>query len=382
MLSVRRLSRRFPVAEGTVNALKELSFEVDPGEFFVLVGASGSGKTTLLRCVAGLDVPDGGEVSIDGRIVSSDTPPTFVPPQQRRLGMVFQSYAIWPHLTVYENVALPLREGTQRIGRGEVDRQVRKVLELVELGAMAERSATLLSGGQQQRVALARAIAVNSRMVLMDEPLSNLDARLREDVRGRIRELAKQLGSTVLYVTHDQVEAMAMADRIALLRAGELLQVGSPVELYRHPREPFIAEFFGQVNWLEGSSLGGDRVETPLGQLFVGTHAAAGQRVLLGIRPEALVPIEPDDSGKRVNAIEMRLVTSTFLGDQVQGQLALADRVLAAKGRALLAPPGSIVRVAIDPTEIMLFPDGTLPHSANGIESRVATALEPLPTPA
>jgi ABC-type sugar transport system ATPase subunit len=229
MLSVSRITRRFHVAEGSVTAVRNLSFDVPAGEFFVLVGASGSGKTTLLRCVAGLEVPDAGEVRIDGRVVSSDSPPVWTPPQKRRLGMVFQSYAVWPHLTVYDNVALPLREGSQRIDRGEVDKRVRHVLDLVELGSLADRSATLLSGGQQQRVALARAIAVNSRMVLMDEPLSNLDARLREDVRGRIRELAKQLGSTVLYVTHDQVEAMAMADRILLLNEGRIEQAGTHV---------------------------------------------------------------------------------------------------------------------------------------------------------
>jgi len=378
MLTVRRLSRRFLVAEGTVTALAELSFEVAPGEFFVLVGASGSGKTTLLRCIAGLDVPDGGEVRIDGRIVSSDTPPTFVSPQQRRLGMVFQSYAVWPHLTVYDNVALPLKEGVQRIARGEVDRRVRQVLDMVELGEFADRSATLLSGGQQQRVALARAIAVNSRMLLMDEPLSNLDARLREDVRGRIRDLAKQLGSTVVYVTHDQVEAMAMADRIALLRLGELLQVGTPLELYRRPRDPFTAEFFGQVNWLDGRSLGGNRVETPIGHLVVNAQLAAGQRVLLGIRPDSLQPLE----NNAINCFEARAVSSTFLGDQVQGQVAIADRVLAARGRTLLVPPGTVVRVAVDPTEVMLFPDGTPPgHAAQAIDSR-ATAPERLPTPA
>ncbi|MCA1648694.1 MAG: ABC transporter ATP-binding protein, partial [Chloroflexi bacterium] len=298
------------------------------------------------------------------------------------LGMVFQSYAVWPHLTVYENVALPLREGTQRIARGEVDTRVREVLEMVELSAVTERSATLLSGGQQQRVALARAIAVNARMLLMDEPLSNLDARLREDVRGRIRDLAKQLGSTVVYVTHDQVEAMAMADRIALMRLGELLQVGTPVELYRHPREPFIAEFFGQVNWLEGRSLGGGSVETALGQLRIAAPAPAGQAVLLGIRPESLVPIAYDERAQPVNAIEMRLVSSAFLGEQVQGQLAIAGRVLSARGRGLLASPGSLVRVAIDPSEVMLFPDGTPPHVATPVEPRAASALEPLPTPA
>ncbi|HEX9443155.1 MAG TPA: ABC transporter ATP-binding protein, partial [Candidatus Binatia bacterium] len=220
MISVQRLAKQFPAGGGSVAAIKDLSFEVAEGEFFVIVGASGSGKTTLLRSVAGLELPDRGVISIGGRVVSSDDPPAWVPSQQRKLGMVFQSYAVWPHLTVYENVALPLAEGSQRIPRGEVKNRAREALRLVQLEEMAGRPATLLSGGQQQRVALARAIAVNPRILLMDEPLSNLDARLREEVRGKIRELAKELGSTVLYVTHDQVEAMAIADRIALMQAG------------------------------------------------------------------------------------------------------------------------------------------------------------------
>src|SRR5712691_7501916 len=351
MLSVRRLSRRFSVGEGMVHALSEVSFDVDAGEFFVLVGASGSGKTTLLRCIAGLDVPDGGEVRIDDRLMSSDAPPTFVPPQERRLGMVFQSYAVWPHLTVYENVALPLREGTQRIARSEVDRQVRQVLEMVELGSLAERSATLLSGGQQQRVALARAIAVNSRMLLMDEPLSNLDARLREEVRDRIRELTKRLGSTVVYVTHDQVEAMAMADRIALLRLGELVQVGTPVDVYRRPATPEVADFFGQVNWLDGAVVGFGLIETEVGAIRVLAPVSVGERVRLGIRPESLVPVTSD-------GIEMRVLSSAFLGDQVLAQVAAGPRVLAARGRTLPTVAGEVVHVAIDPAEVMVFPQG------------------------
>jgi ABC-type Fe3+/spermidine/putrescine transport system ATPase subunit len=369
MLSVSRLTRRFHVAEGSVTALRDLSFEVQAGEFFVLVGASGSGKTTLLRCVAGLEVPDAGEIRIDGQVVSSDSPRVWTSPQKRRLGMVFQSYAVWPHLTVYDNVALPLREGVQRIERSEVDRRVRHVLDLVELSTLADRSATLLSGGQQQRVALARAIAVNSRMVLMDEPLSNLDARLREDVRGRIRELAKKLGSTVLYVTHDQVEAMAMADRIALLRAGQLLQVGSPTEVYRRPVMPEVAEFFGQVNWLEGTLDGLGRITTELGTLRVAAPAGSGTRFLVGIRPESLVP----DTGP--DAMEMRVVSSAFLGDQVVAQLAAGERILAAKGRALPAVAGTLVQVAVDPDEVMVFPfsydAGEDSHAQVGSESGV-----------
>src|SRR5919199_2454026 len=281
MISIRGLTKQFNVTDSQVTALKSLDLDVAQGEFFVIVGASGSGKTTLLRCVAGLETPERGEICIDGQTVFSDNPLAWVPTQQRKLGMVFQSYAVWPHLTVYENVALPLREGVQRIDRSEVNRRVRQVLDMVELGALADRSATLLSGGQQQRVALARAIAVNSRMVLMDEPLSNLDARLREDVRGRIRDLAKQLGATVLYVTHDQVEAMAMADRIALLRDGELLQVGTPQEVYAKPACAEAASFFGFINWVEGRVIESGEVETPLGRLGIPPgRAEPGQPVL------------------------------------------------------------------------------------------------------
>src|SRR5919197_1211176 len=269
MIELRRLTKEFRVMNGRVTALKAVDLDVKEGELFVIVGASGSGKTTLLRCVAGLEVPEAGEIRIAGKVLSSDSPPMWVPPQRRNFGMVFQSYAVWPHLSVYENVALPLTDGAQRFSKTEVQQRVREALHLVQLEALANRSATLLSGGQQQRVALARAIAVNSKVLLMDEPLSNLDARLREDVRGRIRELAKHLGSTVLYVTHDQVEAMAMADRIALLREGEVLQVGTPQELYGRPNRAEVAEFFGFVNWVEGRVGQPGEVETPLGVLAI-----------------------------------------------------------------------------------------------------------------
>jgi ABC-type sugar transport system ATPase subunit len=354
MLSVRGLSRRFPIHGGVVTALDNVCFDVEPGELFVLVGDSGSGKTTLLRCIAGLETPDRGEVRIDGKVVSSDAPPTWVPPQRRRLGMVFQSYAVWPHLTVFDNVALPLREGTQRIDRHEVHRRVHEALELVELHGLGDRPATLLSGGQQQRVALARAIAVNSRMLLMDEPLSNLDARLREDVRGRIRTVAKQLGSTVVYVTHDQVEAMAIADRIGLLHAGGLVQVGAPVEMYHQPCRPSVAEFFGQVNWLDGTLCAPGVVQTPLGALHVARTKAwsVGQHLILGVRPECIVP-----SGECLNVLEAHLQSSAFLGEQVVAQFAVGDHVLVSKTRTLpRSDEAQRVRIAIDPEDIMAFP--------------------------
>jgi iron(III) transport system ATP-binding protein len=357
MLSVRGLSKQFSIDRGAVAALSNVSFEVLPGELFVLVGDSGSGKTTLLRCVAGLEAPDHGEIRIGEQIMSADEPPTWVAPQQRRLGMVFQSYAVWPHLTVAENIALPLREGAQRIPRVEIDSRVQEALELVELQALANRPATLLSGGQQQRVALARAIAVNSRMLLMDEPLSNLDARLRGDVRERIRDVTKQLGSTVLYVTHDQVEAMAIADRIGLLRAGELVQIGTPLELYHRPCQPAVADFFGQVNWLEAAYCGSTTVTTPIGPLrLAANHASNGaQHLLLGIRPECIVPVD-NEVAASTNVLEARVISTAFLGEYVVAHLDVDGHAMTSKHRVLPPLRGGCMRVAIEPGDIMTFP--------------------------
>ncbi|HEY1269720.1 MAG TPA: ABC transporter ATP-binding protein, partial [Candidatus Binatia bacterium] len=302
-------------------------------------------------------IPDRGTISIGGRVVSSDAPPAWIPSQQRKLGMVFQSYAVWPHLTVYQNVALPLTDGTHRVRRGEVEKRAREALRLVQLERVAERSATLLSGGQQQRVALARAIAVNPGILLMDEPLSNLDARLREEVRGKIRELAKQLGSTVLYVTHDQVEAMAMADRIALMQAGELLQVGAPAELYHRPATTDVADFFGTMNWLEGRVAAPGVVETAIGPLRFAADAGISADVLIGFRPEC-VALVTAAAPEKLNVFSAALKASVFLGDQTLLTLSLGDRVISAKCRGVEVDSGGPLRVRIDPADVMVFSAG------------------------
>ncbi len=362
MISIRRLHKRFTVSEGAVAAVRGLDLDVAEGELFVIVGASGSGKTTLLRCIAGLESPEAGEIRIAGRVVSSDSPPTWVPPQRRSLGMVFQSYAVWPHLTVFQNVALPLAEGAQRIARKDVARRVKEALRLVQLEEQADRSATLLSGGQQQRVALARAIAVNSRLLLMDEPLSNLDARLREEVRGKIREVAKKLGSTVLYVTHDQIEAMAIADKIALMQAGELLQVGAPMEIYQHPTRAEVAEFFGSVNWLEAKVLQPGLAESAIGNLRVRGCSQPGERILLGFRPECLaIAGEP---GSEPNTLHAQLQSSTFLGDQFVFTATINDRPLLGKSRIAPAQTNGTIVLRVEPENIMLFP---APHDLSSL---------------
>lgn len=355
MISIRRLQKRFPVRDGVVAAIRSLDLEIAEGEFFVIVGASGSGKTTLLRCIAGLETPDGGEIRIGGHAVFSEAPPLWVAPQRRKLGMVFQSYAVWPHLTVFENVALPLAEGSQRIPRRDVASRVAEALKLVQLEEHADRPATLLSGGQQQRVALARAIAVNSRILLMDEPLSNLDARLREEVRGKIRELAKQLGSTVLYVTHDQVEAMAISDKIALMRSGELLQVGAPLEIYHKPNRAEVAEFFGSVNWLEAKVIQPGLAESAIGNLRICGSSKPGEQVLLGFRPECLT-LADDALESNPNNFDGKLHTSTFLGDQFVFTAVVKNRSLLGKSRVPPAEKEGRIRLGVDPNDIMVFP--------------------------
>jgi iron(III) transport system ATP-binding protein len=355
MISIRRLCKAFSVTHGNVEALKSLDLEVAEGEFFVIVGASGSGKTTLLRCVAGLESPDNGEIRIAGRPVFSDTPPTWIPPQERNFGMVFQSYAVWPHLTVFDNVALPLREGAQKIPRSQVNERVRQALRMVQLDEQSDRSATLLSGGQQQRVALARAIAVNPRVLLMDEPLSNLDARLREEVRGKIRDLAKQLGATVLYVTHDQIEAMAMADKIAIISFGKLLQYGQPMDLYRRPNCSEVADFFGSVNWLTGTLVASKIVETKIGRLEVCLHGDLDREVLVGFRPESLQIVE-GPKGCRQNAFEAVLRSSTFLGDQFVFDALINDSLVMGKSRLIPVTGDRPLQLYVDPSEILVFP--------------------------
>jgi iron(III) transport system ATP-binding protein len=369
MITIRRLQKRFEVSDGVVAAIKSLDLDVAEGELFVIVGASGSGKTTLLRCIAGLETPDGGEIRIAGLAVSSDNPPTWVPPQQRKLGMVFQSYAVWPHLSVSQNIALPLAEGSQRIARKEVAQRVKEALRLVQLEEQADRPATLLSGGQQQRVALARAVAVSSRLLLMDEPLSNLDARLREEVRGKIRDLAKQLGSTVLYVTHDQVEAMAIADKIALMQTGELLQVGVPYDIYHHPNCADVAEFFGSVNWFDGEIVETGVAESALGRLRIESPYKQGEKILLGFRPECLLfnsgapEGEADLSG--ANKFAARIQSSTFLGDQFVFTAVVGNRQLIGKNRAVPGQRDASILLSVAPADIMVFPARAAPSLGN-----------------
>ena len=356
MITLKDLKKQFIVSEGKVAALDSVSLDIAEGDFFVIVGASGSGKTTLLRCVAGLETPDSGEIQIAGRTVFSTTPPTCVPPQQRGFGMVFQSYAVWPHMNVFDNVAFPLTDGNKKYSKNEIRRRVMGALEMVQLSGLEARPAPFLSGGQQQRVALARALAVEPKVLLMDEPLSNLDARLRETVRDEIKSLSQRLGITVFYVTHDQVEAMAIADNIAVMSYGKVLQIGRPQDLYDSPVNRNVAEFLGSINELEGRVDNGGHVQTELGPVVCG-------RQLGQLRGEVVVAIRPADiflSAKPtgvVNEFSARLVSQLFLGEIVAFDVMAGGRKLSCKSSNAdpALKPGSDVFIRLPEDKIKVF---------------------------
>lgn len=299
MITAKHLKRRFFTNKGqVVDALNDVSFDVHPGEFFVLLGPSGSGKTTTLRAVAGLEMPDTGLLEVNNEPVFSSEGGICIPAEERPVSMVFQSYALWPHMDVYNNIVFPLRHGVRRVGKAEIARRVQSVTETLELVPYLKRPISQLSGGQQQRVALARALALEPAVLLMDEPLSNLDAKLRAQLRVDIKNLTKSVGITTLYVTHDQVEAMVMGDRIAVMDGGAIIEVGAPNTLYKNPKCEFVAKFLGDMNFVPAEvthqANGRSTLSTPLGTISLADAAARapGDKVKIGFRPED-VRVEP-----------------------------------------------------------------------------------------
>ena len=262
--------------------LKEFDDTFQDGEFITLLGPSGCGKTTMLRIIAGFEKPTSGELYLDGKLVSGGK--TFLPPEKRSIGMVFQSYAVWPHMNVFDNVAYPLT--IKKTPKAEIKTAVDRVLEIVHLSQYAERFPNQLSGGQQQRVALARALVAAPKLLLLDEPLSNLDAKLRESMRFEIKEIQRRLGITVVYVTHDQTEAMAMSDRILLINRGVVQQSGTPIEIYNSPANQFVADFLGKVDFFKGEAKDGAVVFRGMGGASVPYDGKRSGKVDVAIRPE------------------------------------------------------------------------------------------------
>ncbi len=291
MIIVTDLVKTYP---GTATpAVDGVSFTVDEGGFYTLLGPSGCGKTTTLRCIAGLERPDRGTIQLGTTVVVSER--VFVPTHRRDIGMVFQSYAVWPHMTVFENVAFPLRVASRKYSEKGIEAKVADALDLVGLGGFERRMATQLSGGQQQRLSLARALVREPDVLLLDEPLSNLDAKLRERMRSELLLIQKRTGITTLYVTHDQIEALSMSDRVAVMDRGRIVQEGTPRDIYHAPANEFVAGFIGSTNLFQGRIVGVDegtgwaRLETPLGSLLAATHGSLPGPVTVGIRPEDVI---------------------------------------------------------------------------------------------
>ena len=325
MLEITDLHKTFSEHKGAaVKALDGVSLTVPEGRLFTILGASGSGKTTMLRSIAGLERPDSGRIVIGGRAMLDTSTSTFVPPHKRGLGMVFQSYAIWPHMTVAQNVAFPL-QGDRSRSRRDVKASVQAALETMQMGHLAERPATLLSGGQQQRLALARAIVGNPRLLLLDEPLSNLDAKLRERMRFELKRLQRETGITTIYVTHDQTEALALSDEIALMHDGRIVQLGTPSDIYYRPAGEYVADFIGSTNLLLGrlvAGAGGGVAEVEVaGRICRGTPVdvlADGAAVSLAVRPEAITVVPAGSAAPAENTLEGIVRGRVFLGENTE----------------------------------------------------------------
>lgn len=364
MIEVRDLVKTFTERSGSgVRAIDNISFKVEEGRFYTLLGPSGCGKTTTLRCIAGLEKPDQGEIEVAGSKVYSSSNGNFLPAYRRPIGMVFQSYAIWPHLTVLENVAFPLRVAKERLSNDEIRKKVNGALEQVELGGLEERMATQLSGGQQQRLALARALVREPQVLLLDEPLSNLDAKLRERMRVELRDLQRRLRITTLYVTHDQIEALSMSNIIAVMSAGLIVQEGPPREIYLHPKTKFVAQFIGSTNQITGQLVriageGLGVVKTDVGEISCGltTDLSTGAGVVIVVRPESVI-LHRKSPAATANVVEGKVATAMFLGEFLDCTIELGNTMLQThQPHSLVLRRGEPVWVELPSNECLALP--------------------------
>ena len=334
MLEIEGLRKSYPGERGPVHAIDGVDLGVGPGRLLTMLGPSGCGKTTTLRCIAGLERPDAGRIVIDGKVMVDIERGIYVPASERHIGMVFQSYAIWPHMSVFENVAFPLRVARdRRYSQTEIRALVATSLGMVRLGGYEGRRSTDLSGGQQQRLAFARGIVRTPGLLLLDEPLSNLDARLRDEMRAEIKRLQVTLGITMVYVTHDQSEALALSDEIALFNAGRIVQRATPGEIYGEPASRFVADFIGAANFLPGTVLRSEgglyRVRTGQGEIRCRSQAAlaAGADVTLAVRPER-IHLAAEPPGSDDNALPGTVAGRSFFGEIAEYAVDLGGPVM------------------------------------------------------
>jgi ABC-type Fe3+/spermidine/putrescine transport system ATPase subunit len=371
-LEARNIVKRF----NRVPAVDDVSFDVEHGAVLTLLGPSGCGKTTTLRIVAGFERPDEGEVDIQGRTVVAPARGINVPPEKRGLGMVFQSYAIWPHMTVFQNVAYPLV--IRHVKKTEIRERVEQTLELVGLQGYGDRPATLLSGGQQQRVALARALVYSPSILLLDEPLSNLDAKLRNQMRIELKRLQERVSVSVLFVTHDQVEAMSLSTKLAVMNRGKIEQLGTPQEVYERPTTPFVEDFIGRVLRFQGT-LAEHNAEGPVVELAGGTRLRAaaadepvspGTAVQIAIRPEDLQVHD----GAGANVLRCNVEKVLYLGAECELLLRFADVTYThVVSRSSLPELGSTIDLYLPPRRLRVWPDRRVASQA------AHTATDPAP---
>ena len=357
-IRVRGLTRDYYSEGKRIRALDHVDLTIPANRIFTLLGPSGCGKTTLLRCIVGLEVPDAGEIAIGDEVVFSKERNVFVPPEKRGLGMVFQTYAIWPHMNVFDNVAYPLK--CRKVPAGEIRSRVERFLKFVQLEGFENRPATRLSGGQQQRVALARALVAEPKVILFDEPLSNLDAKLREETRKELRTFLSGLQITAVYVTHDRIEALALSDRIAVMRAGRIVEEGDPKKIYFRSDSKFVADFIGRANLVPGkvASLIGEHaaLETSIGTIVAMNpqKIAPGAEALACVRPEF---IRVAGAGGNGNVFRGKVETLLFVGEAYEGEIRIGDTLVTTS-----IPPtadiaeGGEVSVAFEPDHCFLLP--------------------------
>jgi iron(III) transport system ATP-binding protein len=364
MLTVSQLSKTFSSEKRTHRAVRGVNIATRKGEFYTLLGPSGCGKSTTLRCIAGLENPDSGEIKIGADIVFSSERGICVPSYKRKLGMVFQSYAIWPHMTVFDNTAFPLESSDEKLSKQAIKERVMNALSLVRLDELADQPAPLLSGGQQQRVALARALAHQPEILLLDEPLSNLDAKLREEMRLQIRLLTRRLNVTTIYVTHDQLEALQMSDRIAVMKDGEIIEEGNPKEIYLWPKTSYTAGFIGRVNFFDAEvqELHPDNsvsVNSSVGKLRCvippGLNLEKHNKLVVAVRPEGIVILK-SRADADVNVVSGTVETSMFAGDTQECLVRVDQQLIQVKADPLIdVSPDSNIHLHFPPSRCLLI---------------------------
>ncbi len=373
MLKVRSLFTEYASEQGTVvKAAQDVSFDVPEGKLFTLLGPSGCGKTTTLRSIAGLEKPTSGEIEVSGRTVYSSSRGIFVAPNKRNFGMVFQSYAIWPHMNVFQNVAFPL--DVRKLPKKEIRERVMRVLNAVALDHLVDREATKLSGGQQQRLALARALVMEPQLLLLDEPLSNLDAKLRDRMRTELKRLQRELNLTTVYVTHDQAEALALSHEIAVMNDGFIVQIGTPRQIYETPSNQFVADFVGSTNFIGGTVTAVDDgsgrclVASTLGDIKA--HASDGvsknNTVVVSVRPEDVELSETEPArAEGDNIIKATVHAKDFLGEYLDFHVKVGDVVLQARAHpSLRTPTGDPIYLRLKSEKCVAIPTDMAPKTA------------------